>query len=129
MWDSESCTLIARGTGKPLGVAKDRVTKARATGARNHPQNATTCDRDVTKYPKSQVVMVNRNCVKPEDLGCLRRVHFESSASAIPPLRLSHYAPIVCGRSRLLSRGGFSCCVQDARKEKMGAVGSAALHL
>ena len=50
----------------------------RATGARNHPQNATTCDPEATKCPKSQVVVVERNSVNPESLVKLRNLGFES---------------------------------------------------
>ncbi len=47
----------------------------------------------------------------------LRSLDFESSASAIPPLRLTCYAPIICGKCSPLSRAG---CVQV---ETAGAIG------
>jgi len=40
----ESCAPAAGGPRKPPGLARERAAKARATGAQDHPQNATTCD-------------------------------------------------------------------------------------
>ena len=68
----ESCTPIVRGTRRLPGIARDQVNKARAPGAQDRPQNATTCDRDVTKYPKSQVVVALRKSVNQGRLGKLR---------------------------------------------------------